>query len=215
MIGPDDELAARRPRGTARAGGPGSRGRIGAGTAPSWPTAILVLRRGDARSRRCSPRERLALPGPHNLENALAAAAGAAALGRPAGGDRALARQLRAGCRIASSRSGTVRGVRFVNDSKATNTDSLAVALASFEEPVILIAGGRDKGQDFRPLRPAVGPRRPPWSSSSGRARSGWRSIGTASPSVRAGTLEEAVRLGSGAGAARAGGPSLASLRQL
>src|SRR5262249_11202467 len=47
-------------------------------------------------------------------------------------------------------------GVRFVNDSKATNTDSLRVALQSFEKPVVLIAGGRDKGQDFRPLRSLV-----------------------------------------------------------
>jgi UDP-N-acetylmuramoylalanine--D-glutamate ligase len=42
--------------------------------------------------------------------------------------------------------------VEFVNDSKATNTASLEVALRSFDHPVVLIAGGRDKGQDFRPL---------------------------------------------------------------
>jgi UDP-N-acetylmuramoylalanine--D-glutamate ligase len=50
----------------------------------------------------------------------------------------------------------TVDGVRFVNDSKATNVGSLEVALASFAEPVVLIAGGRDKGQDFAPLREQV-----------------------------------------------------------
>jgi UDP-N-acetylmuramoylalanine--D-glutamate ligase len=49
-----------------------------------------------------------------------------------------------------------VDGVEFVNDSKATNIDSLAVALASFASPVVLIAGGRDKGQDFRPLADTV-----------------------------------------------------------
>ena len=48
--------------------------------------------------------------------------------------------------------AGEWNGVAFVNDSKATNTDSLRVALQSFPEPVVLIAGGRDKGQDFRPL---------------------------------------------------------------
>jgi len=52
--------------------------------------------------------------------------------------------------------AGELAGVRFVNDSKATNTDSLRVALQSFPEPVVLIAGGRDKGQDFRPLAPLV-----------------------------------------------------------
>lgn len=50
----------------------------------------------------------------------------------------------------------TVSGVEFVNDSKATNIDSLAVALASYPDKVVLIAGGRDKGQDFRPLADAV-----------------------------------------------------------
>lgn len=49
-----------------------------------------------------------------------------------------------------------VEGVEFVNDSKATNTDSLAVALASYPDKVVLIAGGRDKGQDFRPLAETV-----------------------------------------------------------
>jgi UDP-N-acetylmuramoylalanine--D-glutamate ligase len=43
-----------------------------------------------------------------------------------------------------------------VNDSKATNTGSLTVALESFTGPLVLIAGGRDKDQDFRPLARAV-----------------------------------------------------------
>ena len=52
--------------------------------------------------------------------------------------------------------AGIVEGVEFVNDSKATNLDSLAVALESFEQPVVLIAGGRDKGQDFGTMREAA-----------------------------------------------------------
>ncbi len=42
--------------------------------------------------------------------------------------------------------------VCYVNDSKSTNVDSLAVALDSFDEPLVLIAGGRDKGGDFNSL---------------------------------------------------------------
>ncbi|MBI3749753.1 MAG: UDP-N-acetylmuramoyl-L-alanine--D-glutamate ligase, partial [Chloroflexi bacterium] len=53
----------------------------------------------------------------------------------------------------------TVDGVAFVNDSKATNTASLEVALASFERPVVLIAGGRDKGIDLGALSPVVAER--------------------------------------------------------
>jgi UDP-N-acetylmuramoylalanine--D-glutamate ligase len=46
----------------------------------------------------------------------------------------------------------TYAGIRFVNDSKATNVDSVTYALRSFETPICLIAGGRDKDSDFRPL---------------------------------------------------------------
>src|SRR5262249_46339630 len=52
--------------------------------------------------------------------------------------------------------AGEVEGVQFVNDSKATNVGSMEVALESFERPVVLIAGGRDKGQDFRPVADRV-----------------------------------------------------------
>ena len=46
-----------------------------------------------------------------------------------------------------------IREVKFINDSKATNVDSTLWALNSIERPVILIAGGRDKGSDFSPVR--------------------------------------------------------------
>ncbi|HPO13044.1 MAG TPA: UDP-N-acetylmuramoyl-L-alanine--D-glutamate ligase [Candidatus Hydrogenedentes bacterium] len=44
-------------------------------------------------------------------------------------------------------------GVNYYNDSKSTNIDSLRVALESFTQPVVLIAGGRGKGSDYRVLR--------------------------------------------------------------
>lgn len=50
---------------------------------------------------------------------------------------------------------GKVRGVLFINDSKSTNVDSVAKALLSFER-VILIAGGKDKGLDFKVLSPII-----------------------------------------------------------
>ncbi|WP_457569215.1 UDP-N-acetylmuramoyl-L-alanine--D-glutamate ligase [Desulfurobacterium sp.] len=46
----------------------------------------------------------------------------------------------------------TVNGITFINDSKSTNVDSLEKALLSFDK-VILIAGGKDKGIDFSPLK--------------------------------------------------------------
>jgi UDP-N-acetylmuramoylalanine--D-glutamate ligase len=47
----------------------------------------------------------------------------------------------------------TVRGVDFVNDSKATNTDSVHFALQSFDRPIRIILGGSDKGEDYTVLR--------------------------------------------------------------
>lgn len=51
---------------------------------------------------------------------------------------------------------GEIRGVNFVNDSKATNVDSVFYALGSFDEPIILIMGGVDKGNDYRQIEDLV-----------------------------------------------------------
>ncbi len=42
-----------------------------------------------------------------------------------------------------------IEGIKFINDSKATNVDSVIVALKSFDEPIMLILGGQDKGNDY------------------------------------------------------------------
>ena len=47
---------------------------------------------------------------------------------------------------------GTLRGVDFYNDSKATNVDAALRAVATFDRPIVLIAGGRHKGADYLPL---------------------------------------------------------------
>jgi UDP-N-acetylmuramoylalanine--D-glutamate ligase len=49
-----------------------------------------------------------------------------------------------------------IKGVRFYNDSKGTNVGSVVKSLQSFSEPVILIAGGKDKNGDLRPLRELI-----------------------------------------------------------
>jgi UDP-N-acetylmuramoylalanine--D-glutamate ligase len=97
----------------------------------------------------------LRIRGPHNLMNALAALALTLPLEIPLD---ALREALRAypGLEHRLEPCGEVGGVEFVNDSKATNVNSLEVALGSFPRPVVLIAGGRDKGQDFAPLAALV-----------------------------------------------------------
>jgi UDP-N-acetylmuramoylalanine--D-glutamate ligase len=52
--------------------------------------------------------------------------------------------------------AGEANGVRFINDSKATNIGAVQAALAGFQKDVILIAGGRNKGGDFTELVPAL-----------------------------------------------------------
>ena len=98
---------------------------------------------------------RTRLLGPHNRENIAAAALTALALGgTPAGIQRAVDGFAPLPHRIEPV--GTVGGVTYVNDTKATNVDATVRALACFEGPVALILGGRNKDNDFRQLRAAV-----------------------------------------------------------
>jgi UDP-N-acetylmuramoylalanine--D-glutamate ligase len=91
------------------------------------------------------------LRGAHNVENVLAATACALWTGMaPALIRRGIAQFRAVTHRIEPVRD--VAGVRYYNDSKATNVDSTIKALESFTEPVVLIAGGKGKGQDFAPL---------------------------------------------------------------
>lgn len=101
------------------------------------------------------PASRIPLPGTHNLENVLAAALIGHLLGVPA---PALRRSILAfrGLEHRLEDVLQVKGVRFVNDSKATTVDATFKALASFSRPVVLILGGRGKGGDFSPLRAGV-----------------------------------------------------------
>ena len=95
------------------------------------------------------------LRGRHNLENALSAAGAALAWGVPA---EAVARALTgfAGVEHRIEEVGSAAGATWVNDSKATNAGSTTVALEAFDEPVLLIAGGQAKGQDFGQLAQAA-----------------------------------------------------------
>lgn len=114
----------------------------------------LVLARRGGRER-LMPRRDVRLPGPHNLANVLAALATVMPMEPPAPALRSVLASY-AGLEHRLENAGEVAGVRFVNDSKATNASSMEVALLSFESPVVLIAGGRDKGQDFAPLADLV-----------------------------------------------------------
>ncbi|HET6505549.1 MAG TPA: UDP-N-acetylmuramoyl-L-alanine--D-glutamate ligase [Baekduia sp.] len=99
--------------------------------------------------------EELALRGPHNVRNAMAAAAAALARGLPID---AVRQGLTTFAGVPHRLEEVARrdGITYVNDSKATNVAAALVGLASFEQPVHAILGGIGKGEDYRPLRPAV-----------------------------------------------------------
>ncbi|HUN56594.1 MAG TPA: UDP-N-acetylmuramoyl-L-alanine--D-glutamate ligase [Candidatus Binataceae bacterium] len=91
------------------------------------------------------------LAGAHNVANAMAAAGGAFAMGiEPLVVERALAESRGLPHRIETvSEKG---GVRYVDDSKGTNVGAVIEALSASRAPVILLAGGVDKGGDYAPL---------------------------------------------------------------
>jgi UDP-N-acetylmuramoylalanine--D-glutamate ligase len=101
------------------------------------------------------PVSEIPLPGAHNLENALAAIAmihaGGFEMDRALGGLRAFR-----GVEHRIEYVGDFKGAAWYNDSKATNIGSLRVALESFGQPVVLIAGGEGKGADYRVLRDTI-----------------------------------------------------------
>jgi UDP-N-acetylmuramoylalanine--D-glutamate ligase len=121
----------------------------GAAIVDGW----IVLR--DGTSEKVVRTTRIPLPGAHNQENVMAAALIGRLFGVPAAGIRRSILTFRA----LEHRLEDVlayRGVRFVNDSKATTVDATLKALASFDRKIVLILGGRDKGADFTLLRRAV-----------------------------------------------------------
>jgi UDP-N-acetylmuramoylalanine--D-glutamate ligase len=114
----------------------------------------IVSRVGGAEREVAAIRD-LGIHGAHNVQNAMVATAAAMAVGVDAGvAGRALESFEPLEHRMEPVAE--VGGVLYVNDSKATNVDSVRYALESYEAPVVLIAGGREKGADFGALRPAV-----------------------------------------------------------
>ncbi|HTX98491.1 MAG TPA: UDP-N-acetylmuramoyl-L-alanine--D-glutamate ligase [Bacteroidota bacterium] len=97
----------------------------------------------------------IGIPGIHNLANAMAATLAATVMGAPPSSvARTLERFKGVEHRLEFVRE--IRGVRYINDSKATNVDSVWYALQSFERPIVLILGGRDKGNDYTRLHELV-----------------------------------------------------------
>ncbi|AMA72570.1 MULTISPECIES: UDP-N-acetylmuramoyl-L-alanine--D-glutamate ligase [Aneurinibacillus] len=99
--------------------------------------------------------DELALPGTHNLENILAGVSVARAAGASIEAIRRVLRTF-AGVEHRLEFVAEINGVKYYNDSKATNPEAASRALASFVAPIIWIAGGLDRGIDFKELVPLL-----------------------------------------------------------
>jgi len=97
----------------------------------------------------------LPIKGPHNVINATAAMLAAMAVG-------VSDEQIRGGLLTFQNvvhrlePVAEINGISFINDSKATNVDSVFYALQSYNTPIIWIAGGQDKGNDYTPIASLV-----------------------------------------------------------
>jgi UDP-N-acetylmuramoylalanine--D-glutamate ligase len=99
--------------------------------------------------------DKLPIKGPHNAINAMAAISVAQLVGiNPEQISEGLLSFSNAPHRLEEVE--VINGVTYVNDSKATNVDSVFYALGSFNQPVILIAGGVDKGNDYSQIEELV-----------------------------------------------------------
>jgi UDP-N-acetylmuramoylalanine--D-glutamate ligase len=114
-----------------------------------------IVRHEDSFTDEWIPLERVRLPGKHNVENVMAAAAASHVMGVESSLMSEVVGSFR-GIPHALERIGEIRGVSFYDDSKATNVAAAQAAIASFEGNVVLVLGGRSKGANFEVLREDV-----------------------------------------------------------
>ncbi|BBO71892.1 UDP-N-acetylmuramoylalanine--D-glutamate ligase [Desulfosarcina alkanivorans] len=114
---------------------------------------ILVFDGG--RQSGCFSLDKTGLLGPHNRENMAAACLACLGQGATVAGIQQAIDEFQ-GLAHRLETVGRVGGVRFVNDSKATNVDAVKRALSCFDTPVVLIMGGQNKKGDFTGLKSPV-----------------------------------------------------------
>jgi UDP-N-acetylmuramoylalanine--D-glutamate ligase len=140
--------------------------------------------------------DEIKIKGVHNLENALAAVAVSLSIGADSKAVAAVLREFPG----LEHRLEFVRqkdGITFVNDSKGTNVGAVVKSVEGFTQPVILIAGGLDKGSDFGPLHSLLKKKVKLLILIGKAAGKMAQTLGTATETVLAKTLQDAVMLAS------------------
>jgi len=148
---------------------------------------------------RVLPMTELAIPGRHNVSNALAAVSAGLHFGIAPGAIRPAAAAF-TGVEHRLQLISILDGVRFINDSQGTQPDAVIAALRAFDPPLVLIAGGRDKGVDLSALAPVVAKRAAAAvliGESGPTLEAMFRAAGLGL-TRRAGSMEEAVRVAHG-----------------
>ncbi len=95
--------------------------------------------------------DQISIPGVHNLYNSMAAVLAGQVMGVSVASIRATLKNFK-GVEHRLEFVREVGGIRYVNDSKATNVHSVWYALQAYNEPIVLLLGGRDKGNDYSKL---------------------------------------------------------------
>ncbi len=141
-------------------------------------------------------REEISLPGAHNLENVLAAVTAARLEGAPVA---AIAEAVRTfpGVEHRLEFVAEIGGVRYYNDSKATNVDATLKALEAFPGKILVILGGKDKGSDYSVLQNALRERSVLALLIGAAAEKIEQQIAGSVAIERAGTVERAVEIAS------------------
>ncbi|MCU1242986.1 MAG: UDP-N-acetylmuramoylalanine/D-glutamate ligase, partial [Candidatus Acidoferrum typicum] len=161
-----------------------------------------IVFRDDGKEEAVLKRDEVPLPGAHNLENVLGAIAATRIAGASA---KAVAQGVRsfAGVEHRLEFVAEIKGVRYFNDSKATNVDATLKALDSFPGRILVILGGKDKGSDYTALQTPLRERAILALVIGAAADKISNQIDGSVAIERAGTLERAVEIASQA--ARAG----------
>ena len=138
--------------------------------------------------------EEIRIKGVHNLENAMAASAMALLAGSPLEAVRDSLREF-PGLEHRLEFVREIDGVKYFNDSKGTNIGAVVKSLESFNVPIILIAGGRDKAGDFSILRDLVKERVKAIVLIGEATKKIRRSLGDLTETLMAKNLQEAVEI--------------------
>ena len=141
-------------------------------------------------------RDQIALRGEHNVENVLAGCAAAYLAGATPAAIASGVKTFR-GVEHRLEFVAEIGGVKFYNDSKATNVDAALKAIEAFSEPLVVILGGKDKGSPYTPLAKPLRERARLAILIGAAAEKIAADLGDASETAHAGTLDRAMQLAS------------------